>query len=99
MIVDIVLEDDRAMRRALAGHPLRILDGKRQAFQRARLAALGKPVFGLRGLLQGLVEIAIGKAIDLALDALGPRDHRLHQFERAKLSAAENSASASRAVR
>ena len=90
MIIDRILEDQRAMGGALAREPLGIFHRERNAVERCEPGAAPHVAgFGRLGLVHGLVEIAVGKAVDRRIDPLGPFNDRRHQFARTELAGPE----------
>ena len=79
-----VLVDERALRDPPARPGEFVLDGDRDSFERPRVAA-PIAVLGLLGVLQRLVEVLVGDAVDLGVERLDPLDLRLQEIDRRSL--------------
>ena len=90
MILDIVDEDERAMRRALALQPLRILDREANPFKWPRaFRSAGIDRFRRLRLVERFLEIAVGKTVDRRIDHFAAGDLRLDYIDGRDLAGPE----------
>ena len=84
-----VLVDERALRDPPARPAEFVLDRDRDPFERPCVAA-PIAVLGLLRLLQRLIEVRVGDAVDLAIERLDPLDLRLQEIDRRSLPGPEH---------